>query len=201
LFGILAIIILVPLAISKSPGVKTSATTTTTATTATAPEPRAYNAAEIGDEVSIKYTGTTIVCESLRDAGEVFIIGALTASDALRMGDSVNAALDKSWAARKAAIRQRYSCYVPRDGVRYRVVQKEIVGTQSEVFHNVNYCLRPLNGGNDPCVWLIRKYDHYSPFNGVEPPAMRQQRNTACDRRIDALRPAARTGVRRPLMT
>jgi hypothetical protein len=44
--------------------------------------------------------------------------------EALRMGESTFKAVGKKGAARKDAMRDRYSCFVPTRGVRYRVVKR-----------------------------------------------------------------------------
>jgi hypothetical protein len=85
------------------------------------------------------------------------------------MGESVFKALNKEKAARKHAIRTRYSCSVPgslRD-VRFRVERKEITGkSERDVFYTVAYCLRP--SGMNRCVWKVWDHDSDTPFENVQ---------------------------------
>ena len=112
---------------------------------------------EVGDEVSLRYPASTILCEDRKEAGFVYMAGELAISEYLRMGGtSAFKAVDEQNAARKLALRDHYSCAVPQGGLRYRIEQKEITGTEKDLYHTVSYC---LSSSGQMCKWLIDKYD------------------------------------------
>jgi hypothetical protein len=127
---------------------------------------RAWDAAEIGDEVSIKFTNSTIPCADRGQASQVFMVGELAKREAFRMNESAHTAVANVQAARKNAMRNLYSCFVSRDRARDRVKDKQISGTERDAFHTVAYCLLP--SGRDECVWIVEDHDAYSPFENVQ---------------------------------
>jgi hypothetical protein len=129
-------------------------------------EARAWEATGVGDEVSIKYTNSTIACADRSQASQVNMVGELAKRDAFRMGEDGYTAFEQIQAARKNAMRDLYSCFVPREGVRYRVEHKEISGTERDMFHTVAFCLLP--SGKDECVWIVENHDARSPFKNMQ---------------------------------
>jgi hypothetical protein len=130
----------------------------------------AAEAAEIGDEVAVLYPHTTVMCSNRSDASKVYVADKIAISEHMRVeNDGAYRAFDAGLAARKQIMRTLYSCeWAPRHG-RYRVEQKTISGTEKDVFHTVAYCLRQT--GASACLWLIEKFDSYSPFENVRKPA------------------------------
>jgi hypothetical protein len=125
-------------------------------------EAKAAEAAEVGDDVAVRYAGATILCANENDAAQLYLAGEVALAQAMRVEQSVWRAVSEESAARKEALRRLHSCeWAPR-GLRYRIEQKRIKGP------HVQYCLRP--SGSSSCWWLIAKGTSYSPFNDITRP-------------------------------
>jgi hypothetical protein len=138
------------------------------------PERKAENAADVGDTVAIEYPASTIMCASRDDSEQVYLSGEIAMRQSRRLDhDSVKSAIDARRNARESAMQTAYSCeWASRagDGRRYEVVNKEIVGTEDDAFHTVDYCLRPVDSKTGTCWWTANTYGWSSPFQQVAHP-------------------------------
>jgi len=122
----------------------------------------AADAANIGDIVTVKYASTRILCEDPHDASKVYMTGYLAADIVLGRGGSIDSALETQIAAEADAMQAVHSCTQAVRHLHYQIVQKDISGTDGELFHAVKYCLRP--DGKNSCLWLTVRFSAYSPF-------------------------------------
>jgi hypothetical protein len=145
---------------------------------ANAPTPPAkatatQDAAEVGDTVQIKYPSSTILCRTRNDASLVYIAGEYAVRESFRLDKADGTAMIKAQdAARKVAMRDHApSCYwaSSQSDAHYIVQQKEITGTEADVFHDVSYRIKQV--GETADWWLIGTYGASSPFEHVDHPA------------------------------
>jgi hypothetical protein len=127
---------------------------------------KAEDAAQVGDSVAIKYPASTIMCSDRNDASKVYATGKFAFWEEMRLShDDVWNSVKEEHEARKLAMRTAYSCqWAPRD-VRFTVIKKEIIGTEKDMFHDVNYCLQPE--GKTKCWWITEDFGTRSPFEQV----------------------------------
>jgi hypothetical protein len=134
------------------------------------PERKAENGADVSDTVTIKYPASTIICSSRNDMSKVHAAGELAMRLSYRVDHSVKTALDSERSARESMMQSAYSCeWADRLGRdrRYVVSDKEIIGTEEDVFHVVEYCLLPVDSKTGTCWWIAQNYGHYSPVQQV----------------------------------
>jgi hypothetical protein len=162
----------------------TTKPTTPAPTEPTTPAPTkqttAAAAAEIGDEVALRYPSLTIMCSTMSEASGVYLAGILAYSMTMQKENNAQQAMKDYIAARKLVMRDRRCEQPPSDTMRYRVAQKEFPsGTE-----NVAYCLLPsgrtlqainpdTGGGKLPCLWIYENGSRHSPFENVRRPAQK----------------------------
>jgi hypothetical protein len=144
-----------------------AAASTTKSTATPTKQMTAVEAADIGDDVSLQYPASTILCSARRDASVLHMTGRVALVQTLRVeNNDVWQVVKDQNAARKNAMRSLYSCsWAPRD-MRYRVEHKEISGTKNDPFHVVSFCLQP--SGDTSCWWMIEDVTSSSPFKNLQ---------------------------------
>jgi hypothetical protein len=126
------------------------------------PDIMTQDAAVVGDVVTIRDAASTALCEDRNDASKIHMIGEVTKRQTDLFEKDAGKSMMRKDAARNAAMREAPSCQWAPRGVRYTVKQKEIVGTESDEFHVVVYCLQPH--GKDNCLWVEETFDRKSPI-------------------------------------
>jgi hypothetical protein len=124
--------------------------------------------AEIGDSVVINYPASTIMCSDRNDASKVYMTSKFAMWEEMRLtNNDVWKAVKTEHEARKYAMQTAYSCqWAPSYGVRFAVVQKQIIGTEKDMFHLIKYCLQPE--GKNGCWWISQDFGARSTFKDVQ---------------------------------
>jgi hypothetical protein len=134
--------------------------------------------AEISDSVVINYPASTIMCSDRNDAQKVYVTGKFALWEELRLtNNDVWKAVKAESEGRKLAMRTAYSCRWASSSVRFVVVQKNIVGTEKDMFHVIDYCLQPE--GKNNCWWVTEDFGARSIFKDVQ----RKTRTEIADKR------------------
>ena len=126
------------------------------------PDAKAQDAAIVGDVVTVRHPARSILCEDRKDASKIHMIGEIAMRQSDLFDKDAGKAMMKKETARNIAMRQAYSCQWAPRGVRYTVKNKEIVGTESDEFHVVAYCLQADK--SSACFWVEETFDRDAPI-------------------------------------
>ena len=115
----------------------------------------AAEAADVGDTVVIRYPSLTVMCGDRNDMSKVYIVGEQALRQTYRVENhDASKAFEAQRSAQKYAMAQYSSCeWAPtKDGTRFIVQEKQIIGYETAAFHVADYCLKPE--GRNECWWI-----------------------------------------------